>query len=972
MQLKISTEEVQKYIASLQMDNAVESPIDADYQNAASVLYWFEPEKLYPFSIEQGAIVHPEKKGWYNFLRFCDPVPNRPNGNWWQLRPSMRRSALQRLQTKGKMIQALDTNDHRGNDEEQKLYECVLHNQTFHVNAMSRQNLVTLSSIIDWVSGVLIGVNEISRLVNRAIPMADLLMPMQRLANETFVGRKNELLQLSQYIGITPASSSALGLATRFITQLFVSIDKNPPFLIYGPGGVGKSTLLSKFILDNTKNNDKEPLPFAYLDIDKAVIDLEWPESFVMDAARQLSTQCPEQSRALIELKEELERHRWNFDSNEISKSYKSPATYAIPNFGRIISTVKTPVLMVIDTFEEAQFLGEEVVDVVWRLLADLQKAASNLRIVIAGRSQVKKPVIALHLTELSKDESRELIRNGFVNLNMSVSELDSITEEIIDMVGLNPMSLRLALTIVKDQGLDKLKKVETKTLFFIKLREEVIQARLYGRILAHVHDEEVKKLAYPGLIVRRVNPEIILSVLSGPCKLNIGSMQEAEALFAKLSDEASLMTQEEYGNALVHRSDVRKLMLEDLKSKVPAETILSIHNLAIEFYSKKEDIVSKTEEIYHRLSRGDDAELIGSRWLNGIEPGLRPALEELPVDARIWLSGKLGVTPDSSLMKKAGLQKWEEITARTAQRYLTSGDAEKALEVMRERKERSSLSPLYKLELETLRILGLYEEASFVATEALTSLLGSANTEFTSSLLVQTTLVKEGQGNIEEALGYIKEAEKLLADPPVNIMEALRILVSHIRLLRKQGETEDKERSLVINQVLQLIGRKEDSGILEVGDLIQNKKILQMEPYVLSSLRSNPVLLQELVAEFGKIVPGLLENAIDWLGIDVQNKQQTNLLANAFMNWNNDLQSFSKSTFGELAERAGIKGDSLTDWYQFISQNTGKKLTRNIQHWRNEISAKISTKEAINSFDKTLVDIFRNNVDMSINKSEL
>ena len=174
------------------------------------------------------------------------------------------------------------------------------------------------------------------------------------------------------------------------------------------------------------------------------------------------------------------------------------------------------------------------------------------------------------------------MVNKGRVKLNMKDQERDSIAEEIINMVGLNPMSLRLALTIVKDQGLDKLKKVETKTLFFIKLREEVIQARLYGRILAHVHDEEVKKLAYPGLIVRRMNPEIILSVLSGPCKLNITSMQQAEELFTKLSDEASLMSQEEYGNALVHRSDVRKLMFEDLKSKLPAETILSIHDLAI------------------------------------------------------------------------------------------------------------------------------------------------------------------------------------------------------------------------------------------------------------------------------------------------------------------------------------------------------------------------------------------------------
>ena len=86
--------------------------------------------------------------------------------------------------------------------------------------------------------------------------------------------------------------------------------------------------------------------------------------------------------------------------------------------------------------------------------------------------------------------------------------------------------------------------------------------------------------------------------------------------------------------------------------------------------------------------------------------------MEELPVDARIWLSGKLGVTPDTGLLKKAGLEKWEEITARTAHRFLSNGNADNALKLMRDRQERSPASPLYRLELESLRLLGLYEEA--------------------------------------------------------------------------------------------------------------------------------------------------------------------------------------------------------------------------------------------------------------------
>jgi hypothetical protein len=114
---------------------------------------------------------------------------------------------------------------------------------------MPRTTLVLLSSILNWVSGILPHVSDLNNRINRAIPMADLLLPMHRLANENFVGRKNELATMAQYVGIIPAQNSAIQAASRFFTELFVSIDKNPPFLIYGPGGVGKSTLVANSFL---------------------------------------------------------------------------------------------------------------------------------------------------------------------------------------------------------------------------------------------------------------------------------------------------------------------------------------------------------------------------------------------------------------------------------------------------------------------------------------------------------------------------------------------------------------------------------------------------------------------------------------------------------------------------------------------------------------------------------------------------
>ncbi len=969
MKFDISRDEIEEYINSLQKESQIDSRIDIEFQNATCVLFRFDPYQIYPFSLEEEG-VHNEKNEWLNFFRYSDPVEGKISGNWWQLRPSVRRQALMRLYKEGKIIEALEANTDRVQDEQQKLYEQVLRNKMINIDGMSRIKLVDLSLIIEWVKDILPEIEETSRRIKRAIPLADLLAPLHRLA-DVFVGRRTELKGLEQYIGVVPSTTSRIKAATRFITELFIDIEKNPPFLIYGPGGVGKSTLLAKFILDNTTNNDKEPLPFAYLDIDKAVIDVEWPESFVIEAARQLSTQSPEQRDEFILLKNELERMRWNYDLVEISKSHDS-SRYATETFGKIVSKIKTPVLLVIDTFEEAQFLGEDVVHVIWRLLAELQRVAPNLRTVVMGRTQVKEyPVRELMLTELSRDEGRELLGNELQNLDTDEKTRDIIIDEIINTAGLNPLSLQLALTIVKQQGIEKLKKIETKNIFYMRLREEVIQARLYGRILAQVHDNEVRKLAYPGLIVRRINPDIILSVLAGPCQLKIETWDQANDLFERLRDEGALMTQDLDNDSLVHRADVRKLMLEDLKSKVPAGTVRALHDLAIQYYNKKTDLISRAEEIYHRLSRGDDPEKIAARWIEGLEPRLRNALEELPVDARIWLSGRLGVTPEANLLKKAGLEKWEEITARSVQRLLSNDSAAIALELMRVRSDRTPTSRLYRLELEALRLLGLYEEALFTVNKALAALPSSASSEFAHMLLLQATLVNEALNKIDEAIEYIKEAEKLLGDPLGYPIEAIRIYITHIRLLRKKGQSEDRERSVLIKRVMRMVVQDgEKISDFELNELIEKKIGFKLNATVTRSLRSSPALLQELVAELGKVVSQLIRYALDYIGIDLRNDMQKNLLANAFKNWNDQLASFSQSGPGELVERSGITSNSVDSWLTYINKNTGRTLGSAIYNWQYEILAHDAKSQSTYDFDKVLVDISRKNVEMAINKA--
>ncbi len=58
--------------------------------------------------------------------------------------------------------------------------------------------------------------------------------------------------------------------------------------------------LLWDLILDNAESSLSEPLPFAYLNIDSSFLDVERPETFIVEAAKQLSIQIAEKEELSI------------------------------------------------------------------------------------------------------------------------------------------------------------------------------------------------------------------------------------------------------------------------------------------------------------------------------------------------------------------------------------------------------------------------------------------------------------------------------------------------------------------------------------------------------------------------------------------------------------------------------------------------------------------------------------------------
>src|SRR5439155_19121056 len=85
-----------------------------------------------------------------------------------------------------------------------------------------------------------------------------------------FRGRQKELTILRNYVGVMP-TASVMTNATRQI-QEWLNLTARGPLVVWGPGGVGKSTLIAKFILEHGRLVGELSLPFAYLDFDQPAL----------------------------------------------------------------------------------------------------------------------------------------------------------------------------------------------------------------------------------------------------------------------------------------------------------------------------------------------------------------------------------------------------------------------------------------------------------------------------------------------------------------------------------------------------------------------------------------------------------------------------------------------------------------------------------------------------------------------------
>jgi hypothetical protein len=543
------------------------------------------------------------------------------------LAPELRAEILRDLVASGRVDDALDANSAERSGELQSHLEGYLLQRAPALEEQSLEELDDTRQIAAWLEGVVPGVPSEAEVRRRAAYLR-LLAPFETIAGDAvFRGRTRELDDLRTYIGVVPPQSTIRKISS-LIHSTLTKPERKPAVSIYGPGGVGKSALVARFMLEHTRLSDDQRVPFAYLDFNRVALDVADPIGLAREMAIQLAAQFPVDGR---------------FDT--LAASFESIRTSAVDSVDERIDSARKlltqqftmmsetlgprPYVVVLDTFELVQYRGESRAAPLWAMLGRLQERWPFLRVVISGRAPVDNLVLAgapPHTIELAALDTASAL--AF----LEAQGIADPTERrmLVKALGGIPLSLKLAASL-SQQG-DEIR--DRRSL--ASMSEEVAQGYLFGRLLDHVSDERVRRVASPGLVLRRVNPQILLEVLNEPCALGLTSVDEAKEVFNELRREASLVSVDDVDGDLVHRQDLRQVMLKPLLANSPAQ-VEAIRRRAIEWYATQPGLRAKAEEVYHRLHLGV---LVDAKELRGeVRSSVQAAVIEFPVDVQRWLA---------------------------------------------------------------------------------------------------------------------------------------------------------------------------------------------------------------------------------------------------------------------------------------------------------------------------------------------
>lgn len=693
-----------------------------EFLRAAAVLWSFDPRSLRPDGQEAD-----KHEVFERLSNLVVRLRGKASVSGWTLLDALRpRQLAKRAAEELKRLRALYSGPVA---PEQELVDRWLVGRDPELADYDLDRLAVVSRVRSWFDSVPAWFPS-EQEVEQLRAAARFRIPLEGLVGKAFCGRGEELAKIRAFVKAAPQATPAL-------------------LVIHGIGGVGKSTLTAKILLDIEAQGEPSHL-LAYLDFDLPTLDISDGVSLMLEIAAQCAAQRPDlpaikliadrAAQATIDLAAGQGRAPGRALAVGASMRELAEALGATLRDAGV-----TRVTVVFDTFEEIQYANADHQRFLEEQLGVLHHHLPCLSTLLVSRAPIALPgAVEMELGELDDDASRAYLAANGVDDPEHVALALEVAQR-------NPLSLKLASEVLRRAG--ELNVEPTRG----GLEQEMVQGKLYRRILQHVHEQDVQQLAHPGLVVRRVTAEIIRLVLAEPCGLGALDEGQARALFDKLAREISLVRVAKDG-ALEHRADVRRVMLKLLYRDRPA-LAREIHERAARYYAQRSDVISVSEEAYHRFALGETS----GEWLSRLSPEaaarLRNALEELPEHVWPTVASYAGIDLPEARWNAASQADRERRVAERLRELLAKDHVEQAVQLLAQNPPSGPNSALWRPQGRAFAIIGRLPEALEALERSLATLAGPEDEAREDARIA---------AEVAEKLGR-RQRSNQVAEPPVS-----------------------------------------------------------------------------------------------------------------------------------------------------------------------------------------------------------
>jgi cellulose synthase operon protein C len=584
----------------------------------------------------------------------------------WSLRPGVRDASLARLGTAKEILASARKSRARIATHTQLLFESWLEGKPPPIPT-DEEGIAELRMVACWMENVR-GAHPPAASVLASVQRERFRARLGAAVGPSFRGRAAELEELRH---------EALGPRT---------------IVIEARGGMGKSALLAKLLLDLGAFEPNTRVLAAHLDLDDSNLDVAEPTSLLEAIAVQLDAQV---DQSLREFKQQAQAaRRGTMEANDGPSRDMFLAMQLRKRFEgwmQSSSSLGQPyqrVVIIVDTidrgFAKSPELTRAAIDV---LLTSLTGIPSTL--ILSGRAPIPKHLFLEDETRLTLDELDEDAAVG-VLLSLGVPT-ESFARALADKFGRLPLTLRLVARVVTQEQGGFSEKDLTSPELDDAVEHALVLGFLYRRILAHALDPRVRRIAHPGFALRAITPALVENVLGWAPDPPVRDSADAKQLHEKLRGMHDLVVVDADGETVRLRPEVRTEALRLMrKDPTAANDLARVHEAAIAWFGRSgANEAAKAEEVYHllHLGRFDDA---ASRWTPEIARRLTDAGDDLDENARAWLEERLDDDAFHAHAEREKLRAWEDDAAKRIDMLLARGSAEEAETILQERDART------------------------------------------------------------------------------------------------------------------------------------------------------------------------------------------------------------------------------------------------------------------------------------------